>query len=384
MTDRAAVKQSAFAAPAAEEDPWLPQTPLLEALAARERLNYVSTEVVVRGVSMPADLGRVRTMLEAQLHAATAASGPAAGAAADVNRDLHALNAEDVAALAARPPDDTPADVVAALRRVFDVTALPTHADLVALYPWLDPHAAPRRLAPAELEREMAEVVAADPAALITPAPWVHMFGNPFAGMCEVLTAEYVDGLARYLHNRLATTLADAFHTSPADGNGNGNVTVLEVGAGSGRLTHHLRQRVRALLPPALAARVRFVATDVRGNTAVAGRLPVGRASYQAALTRYRPAIVLASWMSKDEDWTPAFRAAASVREYILIGERDYGVSGTAAGTWGAAPAADGFVRLDLERLSLLQVCRTDTPAVRFHCKTAVFRRRHTPAKLEL
>ena len=149
-------------------------------------------------------------------------------------------------------------------------------------------------------------------------------------------------------------------------------------------------ERYAVLLDELGAERVRFVATDLRGNTADAAaavRLAVKPLGHVAALEQYRPAVVLAAWMNKDEDWTAAIAATASVHEYVLIGERDYGVSGTSDGTWGLARPgspvalavprwrAEGFVRMDLERLSLLQVCRTDSPAVRFHCKTVVFRR---------
>ena len=240
---------------------------------------------------------------------------------------------------------------------------------------------------------------------LITPPHWLYMTTNPLTTHCEVLTEEYVDALAHYLHVRLRAILAAAPPPGEADAPA---VTVLEVGAGNGRLTYHLRERVRALMladrddissdgggdagtaAAARARRVRFVATDLRGNTADAAaavRLAVKPLGHVAALEQYRPAVVLAAWMNKDEDWTAAIAATASVHEYVLIGERDYGVSGTSDGTWGLARPgspvalavprwrAEGFVRMDLERLSLLQVCRTDSPAVRFHCKTVVFRR---------
>ena len=63
----------------------------------------------------------------------------------------------------------------------------------------------------------------------------------------------------------------------------------------------------------------------------------------------------------------------------LWLGARCWVESGTpvARATGRSVPAwrMDGFERVDLDRLSLLQVCRTDSPRVRFHCKTTVFRR---------
>ena len=86
-------------------------------------------------------------------------------------------------------------------------------------------------------------------------------------------------------------------------------------------------------------------------------------------------------------DWTQEMRAKASVREYILVGEVDMGVSGKPWETWGVpgsgnrrgvAPPfeADGFERVALGALSVLQIARSDTPQVRFHSHTVAFRRR--------
>jgi hypothetical protein len=376
-----------------EEDVAMATAPavLVAALAARARRTYVSTEAVLPPgrVRFPPDFEELRAALAA-LRPRQPGGGGGPDPPTDAARDLRALNPEDVRALVATAiPDGVTAAEAAALRRLFDLTTLPTHADLALLYPWLDVAPTvppPRRLSAAELRAPMA---ATADEALVSPAPWVYMYSNPLVPMGEVLTAEYIAALAAYVTHRLRAWLDDSTIA--------GKVTVLEVGAGTGRLTWHLRHQVLAQLPPAAAARVRLLASDVQGSTATVaaglrGPVPVVRATAAAAIQRYRPTLVLAAWMSKDEDWTPAFRAAPSVREYVLMGERDYGVSGTPHGTWGIAPRGtpadkaqpawvrEGFVRMDLERLSLLQVCRTDSPAVRFHCKTVVFRRTLSPA----
>ncbi|RKO88830.1 hypothetical protein BDK51DRAFT_52216 [Blyttiomyces helicus] len=75
--------------------------------------------------------------------------------------------------------------------------------------------------------------------------------------------------------------------------------------------------------------------------------------------------------MSKGSDWTREFRACPTVDEYLLIGETDHGVSGIPWDTWsvgrpGSASTymTEGWVRVDLDALSVLQIARTDTPLV--------------------
>ena len=177
-----------------------------------------------------------------------------------------------------------------------------------------------------------------------------------------------------------------------------------------------------------------FVATDMAGSTGdVTRSFPVEVAEVQPALARHQPHVVLASWMSistertgentkqtrwagqsppdrrpprvavcrgararakPGNDWTAWMRKTPSVLEYVLIGEVDMGVSGRPWETWGvptgreppsAVPPfrADGFDRWDLGALSVLQSARSDTPLVRFHSSTVVFRR-HVTAHDEL
>jgi len=123
-----------------------------------------------------------------------------------------------------------------------------------------------------------------------------------------------------------------------------------------------------------------FVTFTSRANPRNSNRFSVERLDYKVSLKKYNPEIVIVSWMSKDLDMTPDFRAKQGVQEYILIGEVDYGACGSLE-TWGAniqgAPRweEEGFGRLDLEDLSALQIARTDSPYVRFHSKTVSFRR---------
>lgn len=114
--------------------------------------------------------------------------------------------------------------------------------------------------------------------------------------------------------------------------------------------------------------------------------------------------IVLCSWMPPQVDWTVSFRSPSSsiyapgessgagiVEEYILIGECDDGTCGHNFHTWGNPDAyegqdvgdenvpvapyiTDGYQRVDLEDLSLLQVSRFDCKRSS-ESKTVSFRR---------
>lgn len=123
------------------------------------------------------------------------------------------------------------------------------------------------------------------------------------------------------------------------------------------------------------------MATDLAGNFGdFSKHFPVEKLDHEQTLLHHRPDIVICSWMSMKVDLTSAFRASRSLTEYILIGEVDYGVSGTARETWGLQDpeplySREGFQRITLEKLSLLQLARSDSPYVRFHSQTTVFRR---------
>lgn len=257
------------------------------------------------------------------------------------------------------------ADPTERFRPLLNASHLPTMNDVITAFEWLHPTYVPFPLDAAALR---APVLSAALPSLIRPAEWTYMFSNHGFRQCEIMTAEYIDALAAYLHAQLG-----ALETA----------TVLEVGAGNGRLTHFVGEAFRR----SSTKDVTFVATDAYGRVAdESGAFPVERMSAEEAVEAYKPQIILCSWMSIADDWTPAFRAP-SVQEYILIGEVDYGVSGRAWNTWGVADSAptpgqvppfesDGFERVDLHDISWLQIARSDSPFVRFHSRTTAFRRR--------
>ena len=128
-----------------------------------------------------------------------------------------------------------------------------------------------------------------------------YIYGtSPFNAFCEeegvydLYTQEYVDGLAQHLKGRRL---------------------VLEVGAGSGRLSYLLRRR--------LGDKTEVIATDSGSWSRMKGhrpKYPVAKCDYKTALSLYDPDVVITAWMPMNQDWTPTFREKSSVQEYILIG----------------------------------------------------------------
>jgi hypothetical protein len=199
------------------------------------------------------------------------------------------------------------------------------------------------------------------------------MFSNrPGDLTFEVLNEEYVDGLVNYLAKKI-----------PSDR----PLRILEVGAGNGRLTHFLKQKLDAKAP----GKVEIVATD-SGEWPLNNAFPVEKLTHQEALRKYKPDIVLCSWMSPGVDLTKEIRQTGSVEEYILIGEAGAdGCCGDGKVTWGSSKyRVDGFEKQNLDNLSKLQLGRTDyrdpmskPPRMIFHSSTVSFRRARAEADIK-
>lgn len=144
----------------------------------------------------------------------------------------------------------------------------------------------------------------------------------------EILTQEYVSALAEILQPYKK---------------------ILEVGAGDGRLSHFLRQR----LPNAA-----IVAIDDY-SWGIEPLFQVEKMGIKTGLNKYCPEIVVSSWMPYRVDWTIAFRKCHGLKGYILIGETEHGCCGRAS-VWRDKYIQDGFARYDLNELQKLQICRTD------------------------
>ena len=179
----------------------------------------------------------------------------------------------------------------------------------------------------------------------------------------EMLTEEFVEALGNYTAERIKTYLQKH----------QGNITILEVGAGDGRLTHFLNDKLKACgLNP---DQFKIVATD-SGKFNIQASFPVEKLTYQEALQKHQPQMVLCSWMPIHQDWTKAFREKNSVQEYILIGEPEGGSCGDEWETWGIPTSPqeeaeskknsrppweiDNFRRYDLEDIHKLQLARDD------------------------
>lgn len=201
---------------------------------------------------------------------------------------------------------------------------------------------------------------------------WNDFCENKEEPVFEFLNEEFITAFSNYLVQRVGGLGAP--EDSP--------ITILEVGAGNGRLAHFLQQKLEAKLP----GKVKVVAIDSNNEWSLKPAFPVEKIDHKTALQKYKPKIVIFSWMPTRDEVTTDFRATDSVEEYILIGEVDGGCSGDGWETWGkptslheknmVAPyIADGFEREDLDDISQYQIGRTDKPRVYGNSQTVSFRR---------
>ena len=175
------------------------------------------------------------------------------------------------------------------------------------------------------------------------------------AGLWEVWTKEYIDALASYLTTRareLQSKGASSLPSSPSSPPS--PIIVLELGAGTGTLAYHLKQR----LDPSLLT---YIATDIEPTpTPLPPSSPpcllpsllahpfVEELSWEKALYRHpEAAIVVCAWMPMGEDWTEGMRKGGReggrVQEYILIGEHgEQAGCGDPVKTWGASTYRKG------------------------------------------
>lgn len=142
------------------------------------------------------------------------------------------------------------------------------------------------------------------------------------AGQYEVLNREFVSALAGYLIDR-----AGVIQEGPDK-----PVSILEVGAGIGKLSRFLE----FFFDEMAEDRINLNAVDTGEFSLTSALGPnVEQLDYEEGLRRYKPSIVICSWMPLDEDWTQAMRDTPSVQEYILIGEGSGGCCGAQWETWG-------------------------------------------------
>lgn len=139
------------------------------------------------------------------------------------------------------------------------------------------------------------------------------LFFETYGSMAyEILTQEFVEAFAAYLEQRIKEISERT--KSP--------VMIVEPGAGAGRLSYFLRQK----LNETCAGLFEIRATDTHelakdGSIVTSDRIPVEPLDVQVTLERYKPQIVLVSWMPKAATWDNLFAQDPHLQEYILIGE---------------------------------------------------------------
>ena len=131
----------------------------------------------------------------------------------------------------------------------------------------------------------------------------------------QVYTQEFIDSLVSYLSVRI-----NEYYTTFSS-----PVTILEVGAGDGRLSHFLKQKLSLLID---AKKVTIIASDNKnweksGETNKDPKDQILNLDYKDCLKNYAktPTIVISCWMNVDVDWTEDFRTNEHVQEYIMIGD---------------------------------------------------------------
>lgn len=176
---------------------------------------------------------------------------------------------------------------------------------------------------------------------------WVH----------EFLNQEYIDALGQYLAQRI----------EELGGKSDAPIRIIEIGAGDGRLSHFLRQKLNELIP----GKFQIVATDLHTQQ-ISTPFPVQSIDDRQAIYRYQPEIVLVSWPPDDTDLTEPIRTSVTVKEYLVIAPPDGDLSGKTWDTWGISyPGyehdrevppyqAAGFVKNQLDELSQKQISRDD------------------------
>ena len=174
----------------------------------------------------------------------------------------------------------------------------------------------------------------------------------------EIWTKEYINAFGDYLAQRV----------QELGGTKENPTVVLEIGAGDGRLTHFLQQKMNEIMP----GQIKLIASD-SGKWEIPPSFPVENINSKEAIQKHKPNIIICSWMPNDIDLTSEFRAIESVDEYILIGKADDNINGDPWKTWGVDWAKninghtanppymdEGFERTDHNDLKSLQLSRIE------------------------
>lgn len=123
---------------------------------------------------------------------------------------------------------------------------------------------------------------------------------------------------------------------------------ILEVGAGNGLLGKYLTKELGK----------EIIMTDDyswwgRDGIKLQNK-DVIRMEYEVAINRYKPDLIIASWIPYKRWWTNDFKQCESVSGYLLIGEGHGGCTGSDM-DWGT-----DWLMKELEGVENFSICRTD------------------------
>jgi hypothetical protein len=206
---------------------------------------------------------------------------------------------------------------------------------------------------------------------------WDELVEDKKRPIFEIWTKEYINSLSNYLKDRI----------KELGGSKKTPITILEVGAGDGRLAHFIQERLNKVIP----GHAKVVASD-SGDWEVPPAFSVENITNKEAVEKYKPKVVICSWMPYNVDFTADFRQEENVDEYILIGEADSGCCGDEWYTWGfmtydenseelhkdelAPYEKDGFEKTYHEDLNEFQLSRKNIKEGENFSETVSFRRK--------
>ena len=214
-----------------------------------------------------------------------------------------------------------------------------------------------------------------------------HMSALPLKFHCKatatllIPTQEYINTLADYLVKRAKAYKAE-------------DVPILEVGAGTGRLSFLLNETEAFK-----EAGLKCIATDIQPlmNPFMVGYGRSERHRFQAfdveaineneAVEKYQSAIILCQMMPNGVDWPAGWRKHKSLCEYVLVGPSDGVACGRPWDTWGVVwgdqlkvkflPSfvADGFKKVYIDDVSRHVLGQDEHPQCHSQNRCVSFRR---------
>ncbi|KAJ9457785.1 hypothetical protein DIPPA_34751 [Diplonema papillatum] len=198
-----------------------------------------------------------------------------------------------------------------------------------------------------------------------------HVSTHPFKFHCRATgtmlmpSREYIDTLAAYLVERARAFKADT-------------VPILEVGAGTGRLSYHLNQTeafrssgIRSIATDATPLLNPFVLQFPRSEQSRFEPFDNEAINESDAVKKYNPAIIICQMMPNGVDWPENWRKNPHVLEYVLIGPADSISCGKPWKTWGVSWGSqvrgltptfirDGFKKVYVDSISRYLITQDD------------------------